>query len=189
MRLGKKWIVLLATLALLLVAAVPAMAAPRFDTVNVNVENRTGSSVQLKFNGDGDNPAFFVGAEQTLAVEMVPGMYSYRYQACGRTNIGTFIAGSGEPTLVLKKCAGLALSNIVIDNQTGSPFIVTLSGTGGLYGFWVPPGGITVSLPAGGYAFTANACGTSSGTLKASASLDQPLIWTWTCDGVTLAAD
>jgi hypothetical protein len=190
MKLGRKMIVLTATLALLLVAAVPVLAAPRVETVDINVENRTSADVQLTLNGPNEPTTVFVGAGQVVTLEVEPGQYMFKYQACGHQNSGFFAASAGEPTLILKKCAGVALSNIVIQNNTGDPFIVTLNGTGGLYGFWVPPGGLTFQVPAGGYQFNSNACGDGSGVLKASASLNQPLIWTWDCDGdePTLAA-
>ncbi|MEX1247796.1 MAG: hypothetical protein WEA61_04895 [Anaerolineales bacterium] len=184
---ARKTVVVLATVALLL-AAVPALAAPRFDTVGVSVDNRTGASVAVTLNGPGMTETVFLASEQNAELDLIPGSYFYKYTACGHLNTGTFMATEGEPTLVLKKCAGVALSNIVIENLMNSPFIVTLTGVGGLYGYWVPQGGITISLPAGGYQFSSNACGAGSGTLKASASLPQPLTWTWTCDGVTLTA-
>lgn len=187
MKVRKNVLVAAVTVALLLLAAVPALAAPRFETVDVGVENRTGASVQITLNGPGQTETVFINAGESLDLEVVPGIYFYKYEACGHMNSGFFMATAGEPVLVLPKCAGEATSNIVIENQTGVPFIVTLSGTGGLFGYWVPPGGITIAIPAGGYEFTSNACGEGSGTLKASASLNQPLIWTWTCESITLA--
>lgn len=190
MKVGKKLLVLAATVAILLVAAVPA-AAQRVETVDITIDNRTGSTVQISLNGPGETSKVFVGSAQDLEVAVEPGQYFYKYEACGRTNSGFYNAVDGAAALVLKKCSGVATSNIVVDNQTGSPFILTLSGMGGAFGFWVPPGGINISLPAGGYQFNSNACGDGSGTLKASASLNQPLIWTWDCAGgdePTLAA-
>jgi hypothetical protein len=190
MKLGKKMIVLAATLALLLVAAVPVLAAPRVETVDVNIDNRTGGDIQLTLNGPSEPTTVFVGSGQQMSLELEPGQYAYKYQACGHQNSGFFAATAGEPTLILKKCPGVALSNIVINNKTGDPFIVTLIGTGGLYGYWVPANGLTIAVPAGGYQFNSNACGDGSGIVKASASLNQPLIWTWDCSGdePTLAA-
>lgn len=188
MKLGKKSIiVLLATVALLLAAAVPALAAPRVDTVDIKVENRTGSSVQLTMNGPGQTERVFVNNQQSLKLAVVPGAYFYKYMACGHLNTGTFTATAGKPTLILKKCGGLATSNIVVDNHTGAPFILTLTGKGGSFGFWIPIGGMNIAVPAGGYHFTSNSCGTGSGKVKASA-VNQPLIWKWTCDKVTLTA-
>jgi hypothetical protein len=187
MKVRKNILVVAVTVALLMLAAVPALAAPRFETVGVGVENRTNASVQITLNGPGQTEVVFLEAGQTLDLELIPGEYFFKYQACGHAYSGTFMATSGEPVLVLPKCGGEATSNIVIDNQTDNPFILTLNGTGGLFGFWVPPGGITIAIPAGGYQFSSTACGDGNGTLKASASLNQPLIWTWTCDEITLA--
>ncbi len=188
MKLGKKSLILGATLALLLVAAVPAMAAPRVNTVELEVRNKTGESVELVLNGPGETQTVFLNADQNPEVAVVPGAYFYKYEACGRMNRAFTQVTDGGDSLTLKKCAGTALSNIVIDNQTGKPMIVTLTGLGGLFGYWVPPGGITIAIPAGGYTFTSNACLSESGTIKASARLPQPLIWTWTCEAESLAS-
>ncbi len=172
------WIAILA----LLVTAAPTLAAPRVETVNFAVENRSGSSVQLTLNGPGPAEQFFIASAATSEFELEPGQYYYKYEACGHMNAGTVDVAEGQ-TLLLKKCPGVATSNIVIDNQTGSPFIVTITGAGGAFGYWVPTGGMNIQLPAGGYQFNSNACGDGCGTLKASASLTQPLIWTWDCKG------
>ncbi|MCL5428406.1 MAG: hypothetical protein M1347_01205 [Chloroflexi bacterium] len=130
----------------------------------------------------------FLNADQNLEVAVIPGAYFYKYEACGRMNRAFTQVSDGGDSLTLKKCAGTALSKIVIDNQTGRPMIVTLTGLGGLFGYCVPPGGITIAIPAGAYTFTSNACLSERGMLKASARLPQPLIWTWTFDEVTLAS-
>lgn len=181
MKLGKTTLLLLAAVGLLLVAA-----APRFDTVDISVDNRTGQSVSLFMNGPGQSETVFLASDQSESLEVLPGEYFYRYEACGHMNYGTFTATASEPTLILRKCAGVAVSNIVVNNHTGSPFILTLNGLGGLYGYWVPAGGLTIQVPAGGYQFNATSCGPNSGTVKASASLAQPLIWNWDCDGDAL---
>lgn len=186
MKFGKRSLILLATVALLLIAAVPALAAPRIETVELEVRNKTSESVELVLNGPEDTQTVFLNADQTLKVDVAPGIYFYKYEACGLMNRALTDVTDGGDVLTLAKCAGTALSNIVIDNQTGMPMIVTLTGTGGLFGYWVPPGGITIQVPAGGYTFTSNACLSESGELKASARLAQPLIWTWTCEEVTL---
>jgi hypothetical protein len=178
MKFGKTTLFLLAALGLLLVAA-----APRFETVDISVDNRTGQSVSLFMNGPGQSETVFLASDQSESLEVLPGEYFYRYEACGHMNFGTFSATAAEPTLILRKCAGVSTSNIVVDNQTGSPFILTLNGLGGLYGYWVPVGGLTIQVPAGGYQYNATTCGPNSGTVKASASLQQPIIWSWDCDG------
>jgi hypothetical protein len=185
MKFGKKGLVLLATVALLLIAAVPALAAPREKTVELEIHNKTGEAVSLVLNGPSETQTVFIEANQTLKVDVVPGNYFYKYEACGLMT-RAFTQVTEHDTLNLTKCAGTALSNIVIQNQTGRPMIVTLSGLGGLYGYWVPQGGTTIQIPAGGYSFTSVACLSESGTIKASARLAQPLIWTWTCQDVTL---
>lgn len=184
MRLSKS-IVFLATLALLLVAAVPAMAA---DTVKVTIDNRTGAAVSLTLNGPGAAQTVALASGKKVSLLLEPGTYTYRYEACGHMNRGTFSATAGGPTWILKKCAGEEVSRISINNRTGNPFILTLKGAGGTFGFWIGVGGGNkITVPAGGYQYTSTACGSPSGTLKASARLPQPLIWKWTCSEVTIS--
>lgn len=175
---------------LLLAAAVPAMAAPRIHTVQAMVENRSGESVELKLNGPGPAQFYTVGAGQNIEVELEPGVYIYRYFACGRNNYGLTTFEDGSLSLVLSKCGESANSNIEIDNHTGDPIIVTLIGEGGVYGYWVPEGGIIISVPAGRYDVTTTAClAPEPGWIKASPSkYNDPLIWTWTCDAVKSSA-
>lgn len=186
MKFGKKGLILMATVALLLIAAVPALAAPREKTVELEILNKTGEPVSLVLNGPGETQTVFINAGQTLKVEVVPGEYFYKYEACGLMTRAFAQVTENEEVLTLTKCAGTALSNIVIKNQTGRPMIVTLSGLGGIYGYWVPETGTTIQIPAGGYSYTSVACLSESGTIKASSRLGQPLIWTWTCQDVTL---
>ncbi len=185
MKFGKKSVILLATVALLLIAAVPALAAPRENTVELEVHNKTGEAVSLVLNGPGVPQTLFLNADQTLKIKVVPGTYLYKYEACGLMNRAYTQVTAGGDSLTLTKCPGTAFSHIDINNQTGRPIIVTLSGAGGLYGYWIPQGGTTIQIPAGGYTFTSVACLSESGTIKASARLPQPLIWTWTCQDVT----
>ncbi len=186
MKFGKKSFILLATVAILLIAAVPALAAPRENTVQLEIRNKTGEAVSLVLNGPAETQTLFLEAGQILKVKVVAGSYFYKYEACGLMNRAFTQVSAGGDSLTLTKCPGTALSNIDINNNTGRPIIVTLSGLGGLYGYWVPQGGITIQIPAGGYTFTSVACLSESGTIKASARLPQPLIWTWTCKEVTL---
>jgi hypothetical protein len=188
MKFGKKSLILMATVAALLIAAVPAMAAPRSETVELLVRNKTGESVELVLNGPEDTQTVFLNAEQSLKVEVVPGTYFYKYAACGLTNRAVTEVAGEEDVLTLTKCAGVAISHIDINNKTGRAMIVTLTGAGGVYGYWVPPSGLSIQVPAGGYSFTSVACMSDSGIIKASARLGQPLIWTWTCQGAELEA-
>jgi len=186
MKFGKKSLILLATVAILLIAAVPVLAAPLERTIVIEVRNKTGEAVSLVLNGPEETQTVFLNANQTLKVRVAPGDYFYKYEACGLMNRAfTQVTDSGD-VLTLKKCAGTALSNIAIHNQTDSPIIVMLSGAGGSFGYWVPSSGTTIQIPAGGYNFTSVACLSESGTIKASSRLEQPLVWTWTCQGASL---
>jgi hypothetical protein len=185
MKFLKQGLVLGLAALLLATTAATAVAAPRIDTVDIDVENRTGSTVFLTLNGPGETARVSISANESMELSLEPGEYFYKYMACGHLNTGFYTAGVGQPALVLKKCGGMATSNIVIENQTGSPFVLTLSGQQP-YGFWIPPGGITIQVLAGGYQFSSNACDVDNGVLKASASRPQPLIWTFECGSQTL---
>lgn len=188
----KRSIVLGTVLAMLLIAAVPALAAPRVNTVDIQLVNRTGSSVNVTLNGPDDKQTVFVANGDTEKVSVVAsGSYSYRYFACGHTNAGTFTARVGT-SITLKKCGGVTFVKIVVDNHTGNPFILSLTGNGVTYGFWIPNGGANISVLAGGYHYTSNACnasGDANGDIKASARATKPIIWKWTCKSVTYSAN
>jgi len=180
MKLGKKSVVLAATMVLLLVAAVPVFAAEE-DGVELQIQNRTGTNVELKLKGPTDL-VLTVAAQPASVSESVmvaPGEYVYEYEACGKLVRETFVVTESGATLSLKKCA--TLTRIIIDNNTGNPFLVSLIGAQN-YAFLVPAEGLDIAVLYGGYAYTSLACGLSEqGTLKASAALNQPLIWEWEC--------
>jgi hypothetical protein len=161
-------------------AAAPAFAA---DTVDVELQNRTNAQVFLTLKGP--TKTTIAVARGNTSAEVLPGEYDYRYTACGRTIRGTFTVSETGGELILKKCPGVAMSQIVVDNQTGSPFVLNLVGLNGTFGFWIPPGGANISVPAGGYQFSSSACGDGNGRIKASTTSQ---VWTWECDKITLVA-
>ena len=96
MKRFRKSLIFGVAIALVLIAAVPALAAPRVDTVSLQIDNHTGSSVQLTLNGPGETSKLFVESNSHLKVEVVPGAYLYRYAACGHAYAGTFTAIEGK---------------------------------------------------------------------------------------------
>jgi hypothetical protein len=165
--------------ALLLVAsAVPALAAPRADTVDLQVQNRTGASVQLTLKGPTDTTVSVPGLQ--TKVQLVPGEYTYVYAACGHTIRGTFIVNSAPSPLVLRKCANALTSTFTISNRTGNPFILRLTGKQ-TYSFWIGNGKTEITLLVGGYQFSSNACGANEkGKFKASTYRTTP--WVFDCN-------
>jgi hypothetical protein len=179
----KSWLKGLTLLIAVLVfasAAAPAFAA---EMVDVRLDNRTTAQVFLTLKGPMKDSV--TAPRGISSVELTPGVYDYRYTACGRTIRGTFTVSDTGGSLIIKKCPGSATSRLVLDNQTGNAFVLTLSGTNGTFGFYIPVGGANISVPAGGYAYTSSACGDSNGRVKASTA---PQIWTWTCSKNTIVA-
>jgi hypothetical protein len=161
-------------------AAAPAFAA---EMVDVRLDNRGTAQVFLTLKGPMKES--LTVARGISNVELTPGVYDYRYTSCGRTVRGTFTVGPNGGSLIIKKCPGSATSRIVLNNKTGNPFVLTLTGTNGTFGFYIPVGGANISVPAGGYAYTSSACGDGNGRVKASTT---PQVWTWTCSKITLVA-
>jgi hypothetical protein len=187
MKMRNKGLSLALAAVLLVLTAATAFAAPNLDSVGFHLDNRSGSTVTLTLKGEGTRTVT-VGAGENREVQLEEGEYFYRYTACGITYSGKFSTDTSS-RLILKKCPGVAYSNIVLDNRTGSPFIISLRGLSGQlpYSFWVPANGMNIRVLAGGYAFSSNACNVDNGTVKASASLQQPLIWTFKCGSQSIA--
>lgn len=162
---------------LLLVSAVPAFAA-REDSVSLQVLNKTGAAVTLTLKGPTDTTITVPGNQ--ARVELVPGEYTYVYEACGRTNRGTFTLHDSPNPLVLRKCANALTGTFTIDNRTGNPFTLHLTGKKS-YSFWIAPGKSEITVLIGGYRFTSNACGANDkGQFKASTHRTTP--WVFECD-------
>lgn len=177
MKLWKKSLVFGVAALLLIASAVPAIAAPRVDTVFLQVNNKTGTAVQVTFKGPTDTNLNVAGAQ--AKVELIPGEYTYQYAACGRTIRGTFMVNDAPNPLVLRKCANALTNTFTIYNRTGNPFILRLTGKQ-TYAFWIGNGKTEITLLIGGYQFTSNACGDNDkGQFKASSNRLTP--WVFDC--------
>lgn len=169
--------VLVAILVLTTVAPAFAAGDSAKDKVNVQFQNKTGSSVRITLTG----PAtvyLTLGNGKTKG-ELVPGTYKYSYEACGKTNTGTFKVKKAGDTLVLPKCkSGGGGGNsggegkIKIKNDTGGTITIYLTGPKN-YTFYVSPGTTQLSVAKGKYNYTAYGCGgsTDTGTIKAGGNL------------------
>jgi hypothetical protein len=112
-------------------------------------------------------------------VKLEPGVYDYRYTACGRSIHGTFTVAFGT-ILVLKKCEKGLEAKVTIENLTGHTFSITLTGPKH-YSLIVAPGDNKLTLLPGAYQYSTNACGKiETGTIKFKANHSQT--WTWDCD-------
>jgi hypothetical protein len=149
--------VLMVLLALLVFASVasPVFAA---DEVALEVFNKTQSTVNLVLNGPTDMKVSISRAFTVLRLE--PGLYNYRYKACGVNRTGTFTLSSTGGTFTLKKCEKDLNGNINITNLTGSPFILRLSGPRN-YNLTIKPGVNRLTLQAGRYGYSASICGST----------------------------
>lgn len=160
------FLILSALVLLLMVAAAPA--APREETKVVAIENRTGESVRFEVKDTGGIETIFLGAWQSVSRELVlVEQYVLSYEACDRMNRDAFIVAEDTTLLVLGRCGEWSWSHVQIDNKTGQPMIVSLSGAAGVFGYWLPLGGSSIQIPSGPYTFTSVACLSESGTIKA----------------------
>ncbi|MEX1247794.1 MAG: hypothetical protein WEA61_04885 [Anaerolineales bacterium] len=164
------------TMLLLATAVAPALAASE---VTLVIRNKTEASVYLILRGPTDLKVTITRLTTNLRVE--PGVYTYRYVACGRTNTGTFTVGSTGGTFTLKKCEKGLNGTIVIDNRTGSAFTLTLTGPK-RYVLTIKTGENKLTLLAGRYQFSARACGETVTGTKAIKSGNKNSDWIWRCD-------
>lgn len=180
MKLWKKSLVVALAAIMLAATTATAFAAPD-DSVQFEFSNKTGTSVQLTLKGPTDTVINVAAGARLTKTELLPGEYTYRYSACGRIFRGTFnVVDGANSAFVLRKCSNALMSSIVLNNQTGNAFILTLNGQNRTYGFWISPGRNVLSVLAGGYSFNSNACGSPSGQLKASQRAKS--VWVWDCN-------
>jgi hypothetical protein len=169
-KLWKRLFFILLAVTLIGSNAIPVQAADvaAKDTVQVQFQNKTGDQVSISLSGPGTY-RLSLGAGKTKA-DIVPGKYSYTYQACGQSNKGTFNARKSGDTLVLPKCGGDKGSGgggdvkVTIKNYTGGGITIYLSGPQS-YTFNFPSGTSKMTVVPGKYSYTVYGCGTSmSGT-------------------------
>lgn len=162
----------------------PALASvDQADTVQVTLQNKTGAAVRLTLTGP-TTVSLNLATGKTKA-NMAVGTYKYSYEACGKTNTGTFKVKSNGDNLTLPKCkggsGGTKTVTLVIHNKTDGTLYFVFTGPQS-YRATVPPGKTKLTMAQGTYQYTisGNACGSYfsfSDTLK----LKNSLVWTWYC--------
>jgi hypothetical protein len=161
---------------LLATSVVPAFAASE---VGLDIRNLTQSTVQLILNGPTDLKLTITRTYTTVRVE--PGTYTYRYEACGLRNTGTFRVGNSGGSLLLKKCEKDRNGVIVIQNLTGSSFLLRLNGPA-RYALTIKPGDNKLTLAAGRYEYIASVCKETRTGERAVKSGSKSVDWVWRCD-------
>lgn len=164
MNFWRKSITLAVLVIMLLGTAAPAFAAT--DT-KVSIVNKTGEDVTLSIRGP-EKLTVEVAKGKTAREELKPGVYTYRYKACGRTFNGTANVAGPDYTIRLPKCGNPTEVKVIVVNLASGPFRLVLVGPKASYSFYIPTGTSNVTVAAGGYAFSAFVCGdTETGRLKA----------------------
>jgi hypothetical protein len=157
---------------LLLTTVAPAFAAPETakDKVQVQFQNKTGASARITLTGPAT--VYLTLSNGKTKSELVPGTYKYSYDACGKTNTGTFKVRKAGDTLTLPKCktgggGGGGEGKIKIKNSTGGTITIIMSGPQS-YTFYVSAGTSQLSVIKGKYNYTAYGCGgaSTSGSIK-----------------------
>lgn len=172
---------------LLFSTVAPAFAAnsQAADKVQVQFQNKTGAPVRISLTGPA-SVSLNLGTGKTKA-ELTPGTYKFSYEACGKTNTGTFKVRKNGDTLTLPKCAGGSSGgtktvSLWIRNDTDKALYFVFTGPKTYY-FTVLSGETgKFTVEAGKYAYTLSGygCGGYSeenGTLN----LKKDFKWYWYC--------
>jgi hypothetical protein len=161
---------------LLGITAAPALAASEID---FEIRNRTETTVSLILRGPTDMTVSVRPGNKTL--RLLPGLYSYRYFACGHNNSGTFTFSGAGHFLVLRKCEKGINSTVTIVNKTGHTFSLDMFGSTH-YALTIKPGDNKLTLVAGVYQYSTDACGfpIQKGTAKLKSGLNND--WVFDCD-------
>lgn len=183
MRFSMRLISAVLALVMLGSAVAPAYAGEKAssDTVQVQIQNKTGSDVTLTLTG----PATYYLHLKTgkNKADVLPGNYSYSYQACGKTNTGKFNVKKNGGNLTLPKCANSSGKvagevKVTIKNYTGGSITIYLTGPQS-YVFNFASGTSKMYVTAGTYNYTVYGCGTSiTGTKKFKGG---GLTWSFWC--------
>jgi hypothetical protein len=106
MKVSQRLFAILIAFVLLFTTIAPAFAADSqaADKVQVQFQNKTGAAVRLRLTGAA-TVSFNLGTGKTKA-ELAPGTYRFSYEACGKTNTGTFKVKKAGDNLTLPKCTG-----------------------------------------------------------------------------------
>lgn len=187
MKVSQRVFAILIAFVLLLTTIAPAFAADSLaaDKVQVQFQNKTGAAVRLSLTGAA-TVSFNLATGKTKA-ELAPGTYRFSYEACGKTNAGTFKVKKAGDNLTLPKCAGgggaggTKTVTLIIQNQTDGTLYFVFTGPKTYY-LTVPVGKTRFTFEAGKYNWTMSgtACGgygTDAGTLNVKGNTN----WRWFC--------
>ena len=150
--------------------------------VKLTVINKTKTDVPMRLSGPGSYTVDGHGAKFKLNV--LPGVYSYSYQACGRKFYGTLVVAKGTK-LVLPACPPSAnakkLTSFTVQNNTNGLLTLILKAKGITYTFALGAGPHVITVQEAQYKYTVKGC--SGGAKKGMINLFGYLrTWTWTCN-------
>ncbi len=187
MKVSQHVFAILIAFVLLFTTVAPALAAGAqlAEKVQVQFQNKTGAAVRLTLTGQA-TVSFNLGTGKTKA-DLEIGTYRYSYEACGKTNTGTFKVKKAGDNLTLPKCAGgggaggTKAVTLTIQNQTDGTLYFVFTGPKTYY-LTAPVGKTKFTFEAGKYSWTmsGNACGsysTDAGNLNVKGNTN----WRWYC--------
>ncbi len=161
------------------------------------IQNKTNETVSVQLSGP-QSYSVKLAPRSNTKLEVVEGIYSYSYTACGTTKTGTIKTKTTPQELEIAKCQGDGSGAgggaagaggnsaktivLVIHNKTDAPLNLTFVGPQ-TYRVQALVGKTRLTMEKGRYSWTmsSNACGgyqTDSGQF----TLNQSASWTWTCD-------
>jgi hypothetical protein len=173
-------ILIVVLLCSVMAPAVTAKAAG--GEVKLTVINKTKTDVPMRLSGPGSYTIDGHGAKFKLSV--LPGTYSYSYQACGRTFYGTLVVAKGTK-LVLPACPpsdnSRELTSFTVQNNTSGLLTLVLKAKGITYTFSLGTGPHVITVQKAQYKYAVKGC--SGGAKKGITNLTGYLrTWTWTCN-------
>ncbi len=166
------------SLVLILLGTSVAPAFASGGEIDFVIRNRTETTVSLVLRGPTDMNVSVRPGNKTL--RLVPGLYIYRYFACGHNNSGTFSFSGAGHFLVLRKCEKGLNSTVTIVNKTGHTFSLDMFGPKH-YALTIKPGDNKLTLVAGVYQYSTDACSgpIQKGTAKLKSGLNED--WVFDC--------
>jgi hypothetical protein len=157
------------------VAATPALAAVTVS--KLTVENKTTKRVDIVLTlGTSDTPVYTIYANPgRTQLDVKPGVYKYKYTACGQEFTGTLKAKSSKAKIKIAACK---TSNIVIINRSSTTLFISLYGAE-TYNVTVPSESVyRLVVIRGDYRYTATWCGSSkNSTISAKAKSYRWMFW------------
>ncbi|TAK13775.1 MAG: hypothetical protein EPO32_04170 [Anaerolineae bacterium] len=153
------------------------------NTIQVRINNRTGVKLWITLRGPATYTLEMLSGLNKILV--AKGTYTYSYEACGKTNTGTFKATSPNVELKLPPCTVVGSDGekaqtlrLKIQNDTGANMTLYLYGPAN-YTFTITPGVNQVYVVKGTYTYyNYTACGYTSGTIV----VKPQQVWRWWCN-------